>query len=222
MYYIDLAWAFKNNQDLSIRFYIEVCSCSFISKTCVYLLIYFQTHFRLALRDADSNLLFKMKQRKKSVQQGWNSDNIAIWLLIGGNQSYSESSMASIKTIVFRQLELCVSWENRWDSLRRYGLPFMVDWLYSVLRHDQEYFNYMNWRRHHYRWRAAKFRPMLGAQGLWAGRSCHTCCDMEPWFIWSHPKERPIQSPFTTHKGIWRVYSNRDPIVLSWMMQVHM
>ena len=26
------------------------------------------------------------------------------------------------------------------------------------------------WRRHHYRWRAAKFRPMLGAQGLRAGR----------------------------------------------------
>jgi hypothetical protein len=25
-------------------------------------------------------------------------------------------------------------------------------------------------RRHHCRWRAAKFRPMLGAQGLWAGR----------------------------------------------------
>jgi hypothetical protein len=26
------------------------------------------------------------------------------------------------------------------------------------------------WRRHQCRWRAAKFRPMLGAQGLWAGR----------------------------------------------------
>jgi hypothetical protein len=25
------------------------------------------------------------------------------------------------------------------------------------------------WRRHHSRWSAAKFRPMLGAQGLWAG-----------------------------------------------------
>jgi hypothetical protein len=25
------------------------------------------------------------------------------------------------------------------------------------------------WRRHHCRWRAAKFRPMLGTQGLWAG-----------------------------------------------------
>jgi hypothetical protein len=29
------------------------------------------------------------------------------------------------------------------------------------------------WRRHHYRWRAAKFRPMLGARGLWAGRDLY-------------------------------------------------
>jgi hypothetical protein len=28
-------------------------------------------------------------------------------------------------------------------------------------------------RRHHCRWRAAKFRPMLGAQGLWAGRDLY-------------------------------------------------
>jgi hypothetical protein len=26
------------------------------------------------------------------------------------------------------------------------------------------------WSCHHYRCRAAKFRPMLGTQGLWAGR----------------------------------------------------
>jgi hypothetical protein len=29
------------------------------------------------------------------------------------------------------------------------------------------------WRRHHCLWRAAKFRPMLGAQGLWAGRDLY-------------------------------------------------
>jgi hypothetical protein len=29
------------------------------------------------------------------------------------------------------------------------------------------------WRRHHYRWRAAEFRPMLGAQSLWAGRDLY-------------------------------------------------
>jgi hypothetical protein len=29
------------------------------------------------------------------------------------------------------------------------------------------------WRRHHCRWRAAKFRPMLGTLGLWAGRDLY-------------------------------------------------
>jgi hypothetical protein len=31
----------------------------------------------------------------------------------------------------------------------------------------------ITWRRHHYRWKAATFRPMLGAQGLWAGRDLY-------------------------------------------------
>jgi hypothetical protein len=29
------------------------------------------------------------------------------------------------------------------------------------------------WRRHHSRWRASTFRPMLGAQGLWAERDLY-------------------------------------------------
>jgi hypothetical protein len=29
------------------------------------------------------------------------------------------------------------------------------------------------WRLHHCWWRAAKFRPMFGAQGLWAGRDLY-------------------------------------------------
>jgi hypothetical protein len=29
--------------------------------------------------------------------------------------------------------------------------------------------------------------------------SCHTCCDTGPQFFRSHPKDRPIQSPLTTH-----------------------
>jgi hypothetical protein len=41
----------------------------------------------------------------------------------------------------------------------------MIDWLFSVLHIS------LTWRRHHCRWRDAKFRPMLGAQGLWAGRN---------------------------------------------------
>jgi hypothetical protein len=42
------------------------------------------------------------------------------------------------------------------------GISFRsrLDWLFTVLRPDQE-------------WRAAKFRLMLGAQGLWAGRDLY-------------------------------------------------
>jgi hypothetical protein len=39
----------------------------------------------------------------------------------------------------------------------------------------------------------------------------HTCCDTGPRFLWSHPKDRPIQSPLTIHEGMWRIYSNPDP-----------
>jgi hypothetical protein len=65
-------------------------------------------------------------------------------------------------------------------------------------------------RRHYCRWRAAKFRPLLGAYGVWAGR------DLVTWgggliFLLSHPKERPIQSPLSTCKGMLRIYSNTDP-----------
>jgi hypothetical protein len=61
-----------------------------------------------------------------------------------------------------------------------------------------------------------KFRPMLCAPGLWAGSvSCHTCCDTEPRFFGSHPKDDRIQSLLTTHEGMWRIYSNPDPQGLS-------
>jgi hypothetical protein len=40
---------------------------------------------------------------------------------------------------------------------------------------------------------------------------CHTCCDTGPRFFRSRQKDRPIQSPLTTHKGMWRIYSNPDP-----------
>jgi hypothetical protein len=47
--------------------------------------------------------------------------------------------------------------------------------------------------------------------------SCHTCCDTGARFFWSHPKDRPFQSPLTTQKGMWRIYSYPDPHgPLSW------
>jgi hypothetical protein len=41
--------------------------------------------------------------------------------------------------------------------------------------------------------------------------SYHTCCDTRPQFFRSHSTDRPIQSLFTTHKAMWRIYSNPDP-----------
>jgi hypothetical protein len=47
----------------------------------------------------------------------------------------------------------------------------LIDWLFTVLRPIPEYFTYVETSA--YRRRAAKFRPMLGTQGLWAGRDLY-------------------------------------------------
>jgi hypothetical protein len=45
---------------------------------------------------------------------------------------------------------------------------------------------------HHCRWLGCKFRPLLGAQGLWTGRDLHraTPTAAGPRFLRSHPKDR--------------------------------
>jgi hypothetical protein len=63
-------------------------------------------------------------------------------------------------------------------------------------------------RRHHYRWRAAKFRPMLSAQGLWAGKDLYRAT---PAVTQDLSFYGLIRSPLTTHYGMWRIYSNPDP-----------
>jgi hypothetical protein len=51
------------------------------------------------------------------------------------------------------------------------SLFFKGDWLIDYLQFYVSLKNFsLIWRRHHCRWRAAKFRPFFGAQGLWAGR----------------------------------------------------
>jgi hypothetical protein len=49
-----------------------------------------------------------------------------------------------------------------------------VGWLimYGFMSHSRTVHLY-TWRHYHYRWRAAKFRPMLGAQGLWSERDLY-------------------------------------------------
>jgi hypothetical protein len=50
----------------------------------------------------------------------------------------------------------------------------LIDWLIDYSRFYVPLKNIsLIWRRHHCRWRAAKFRPMLGFQGLWVGRDLY-------------------------------------------------
>jgi hypothetical protein len=49
----------------------------------------------------------------------------------------------------------------------------MINWLIDYCCTSHSRFFSLIWRLHRYRWRAAKFRPMLVAHGLWAGRDLH-------------------------------------------------
>ena len=69
--------------------------------------------------------------------------------------------------------ENAFSWQNKYCMIMLYN-SFNFDWLIDYLQFYVPLKNFsLIWRRHHCRWRAAKFRPMLGAQGLWAGRDLY-------------------------------------------------
>jgi hypothetical protein len=60
-----------------------------------------------------------------------------------------------------------------WSDLR-IVIMWLIDWLIDYLLFYVPIKNFsLIWRRHHCLWRAAKLRPMLGAQGLWAGRDLY-------------------------------------------------
>jgi hypothetical protein len=103
------------------------------------------------------------------------------------------------------------------------------------------YFSHL-WRCHHYRCRAAKFRPKLCAQGHWAERDFYRATPAvtvgldfsgliwrtAPFSLLRHTKEcrefflsRILTGPhsvtswvLTTQKGMWRTYSNLDDMML--------
>jgi hypothetical protein len=72
--------------------------------------------------------------------------------------------------------ELQIYWSSNWWKLK---LWWNNKHVLVLLKCDylRFYFPLKNfsliWRRHHCRWRAAKVRPMLSAQGLWAGRDLY-------------------------------------------------
>jgi hypothetical protein len=70
------------------------------------------------------------------------------------------------------------------------------------------------WRRHPLPVKGYKIEAYARRSGPLSREgslSCHTWCDTGPRFSRSYPKDRPIQSPLTTHKGMWRIYSYTDP-----------
>jgi hypothetical protein len=63
---------------------------------------------------------------------------------------------------------------NKPQTFYRNKYKLYYNWLIDCLRFYVQLKNFsFIWRRHHYRWRAAKFRPMLGSYGLWAGRDLY-------------------------------------------------
>jgi hypothetical protein len=46
---------------------------------------------------------------------------------------------------------------------------------------------------------------------------CHTCCDMEHRFFWSHPMDFPIRSPLI----LWHTRGCGGPILTQFLMGPH-
>jgi hypothetical protein len=78
-------------------------------------------------------------------------------------------------------------------SFRSLTFVWMYNWLFMVLR-PAHFFFIIIWRRHHCRWRDAKFSPMLGAQGLCAGRVF-----IVPHLLWHGTSIFPVSSEGPPH-----------------------
>jgi hypothetical protein len=107
-------------------------------------------------------------------------------------------------------LEL-IWWSGSWEEyFKIFSLYWLTDYvsLYILLKNFS-----LIWQRHHYQWRAAKFRHCLAFRSFEqeGSLSCHIWCNTGPWFFRSPPKNCRIQSPLMTHKGLSRIYSNMDP-----------
>jgi hypothetical protein len=120
----------------------------------------------------------------------------------------------------------------------KFDCNWPAGWLIDYLRFYVPLKNIsLIWRRHHCRWRAAKFRPMLGAQGLWAGRDLYCATPAVTRYLGfsgliqrTAPFSRlirhtrgcggstltriltgPHSVAFYDTQGGWRTYSNPDP-----------
>jgi hypothetical protein len=142
-----------------------------------------------------------------------------------------------VVTYIYDMIDSILTQNSPLMCCEYFHAPAMIDWLLFYV--SLKIFS-LKWRCHHCWWRALKFRPMLGAQGLWASMnivlhllwhgalvfpvssegsphlvaSYNTQKDVEDLYL--NPHRFPIQSPLTTHKGMWRIYSNLDPHMWLW------
>jgi hypothetical protein len=90
----------------------------------------------------------------------------------------------------------------------------MIDWLVDYLRFYVPLKNIsLLWRRHHCRWRAAKFRPMLGAQGLWAGRDLYhatPAVTLDLGFSGLIRRTTHLVTPYDTWRDVEDLFSPRS------------
>jgi hypothetical protein len=92
----------------------------------------------------------------------------------------------------------------------------LIDWLIDYLRFYVPLKNFsLIWRRHHCRWRVAKFRPMLGAQSIWAGRNLYRATltvTRDLGFSGFIRRTAPFSHLLRhVYKGVWSIYSSPDP-----------
>jgi hypothetical protein len=66
--------------------------------------------------------------------------------------------------------------------LQSLNVAYFFDWLIDYLRFYVLLKNFsIIWGRHHCWWRVAKFKPMLGTQGLWGGRDLYRATPAVTW-----------------------------------------
>jgi hypothetical protein len=101
----------------------------------------------------------------------------------------------------------CKPWKFTHMELKTFTILYLIDYLlfYVPLKNLS-----LIWRRHHYRRRAAKFRPMLSAQGLWAGRDLYRATPAVTrglGFFGLIRRTAPFSRLLRHTRGVWRTYS---------------
>jgi hypothetical protein len=113
---------------------------------------------------------------KVSAKLKTQSVHLSQWRLHSITTTLNSAREASYKPRLTTSLSQTTTYDKlvtNHDSLQASDKPRLLR-LIDYLRFYVPFKNFsLIWRLHHYRWRAAKFRPMLSAQGLWAGRDLY-------------------------------------------------